>query len=103
MDAVTVHNGFQELCTCLNADAGKEQGQAYLPEHHVCRGGCVGVKLELPSVCSNQDGDNQRTAGKAQFYRSRHAGNSDWNGSENDTNEDANEDACQVGMIQFLY
>ena len=56
----------------------------------------------MRTVAADQDGDDQRTAGKAQFHGLRNAGNPERNAAQHDAQRDADENRNQVGMVETL-
>ena len=100
--SVAGYHGLPESGPGLDADAGQEQHETYLTEHHVGRSGGVGNQLKAVSESSDEDGDDQRSAGNTEFQGHRHAGNGEGYAAEEYSDNDSDEDGGDVGGVESL-
>lgn len=85
-----VDDGFDESVSGSDSDGGEEEGDADFAEHEVGACGGVGDQMEVGSEASDEDGDDERSAGEAEFdgLGNVHQGNRAEQYAECDSDED---------------
>ena len=94
------HQGGDEGLPGAETDCGQEDADADLADHHVCAGGRVGADAPAGTEGAQDDGDDQRTAGQAEFDRLRDAREMDGDGTEDHAQGDAEEDEYKIGAAE---
>ena len=70
-----IDEGVEEVGTGTKTDTGQEDVDAHLAQHHVGGDGVVSHQVVARSEISDEDGDDERTAGQSEAHRSGDAGN----------------------------
>lgn len=100
--AIACDDGIDETCACLDTDAGKEEGKAYLTKHEVGTRGGIGYEFGTISEASDEDGYDEGAACQTEFDGCGDAWKCYGYCTEDDTDKDADEDGREVGMLEFL-
>ena len=58
--------------------------------------------MDLITIASDEDGDDQRTTGETQFHGYWHARNGQREHTEDQSDEDTHEDGGDIGRVQFV-
>lgn len=99
---VALGDGVPERGAGLNAHTAEEEHESDFAQEEVGRGGNVGVDLIAVAHGADEDGDDERSAGQAEFDGHGDAGNGDGNLPHDDTDEDAEEDGAHVGVVEVF-